>query len=433
MKLICCLMLCLVTCTGSYAQNFADYFQDRTLRVDYIFTGDSKRQAIYLDELSRLPSWAGRQHHLSEIPLEGNGQITVRDLATKQCIYKTSFSSLFHEWLATDEAKETAKGFENTFLLPYPKQPIEVEIVLFTPRKEKMASFKHIVRPDDILIHDRGISHITPHQYMLQSGKEKECIDVAILAEGYTEKEMDLFYQDAQQTCESLFSHEPFRSMKNKFNIIAVASPSIDSGVSVPRENQWKQTAIHSNFDTFYSDRYLTTSRVKDIHNALSGIAYEHIIILANTDVYGGGGIYNSYTLTTAHHAMFKPVVVHEFGHSFGGLADEYFYENDVMTDTYPLDVEPWEQNITTRVNFASKWENMLPPNSPVPTPTSVKKHYPVGVYEGGGYSAKSIYRPAYNCRMKTNEHPEFCPVCQRAIRRVINFYTLQPTKNESK
>ena len=220
---------------------------------------------------------------------------------------------------------------------------------------------------------------------MLQSGNEKECIDVAILAEGYTEKEMDLFYQDAQKACESLFSHEPFRSMKNKFNIVAVASPSIDSGVSVPRENQWKHTAVHSHFDTFYSDRYLTTSRVKAIHNALAGIPYEHIIILANTDVYGGGGIYNSYTLTTAHHPMFKPVVVHEFGHSFGGLADEYFYDDDVMTDTYPLDVEPWEQNISTRVNFALKWEDMLAPNTPVPTPVAQHQNYPVGVYEGGG------------------------------------------------
>lgn len=232
-----------------------------------------------------------------------------------------------------------------------------------------------------------------------------------------------MFSIDAQRTCESLFSHEPFRSMKQKFNIVAVASPSTDSGVSVPRADQWKQTAVHSHFDTFYSERYLTTSRVKSIHNALAGIPYEHIIILANTDVYGGGGIYNSYTLTTAHHSMFKPVVVHEFGHSFGGLADEYFYEDDTMTDTYPLDVEPWEQNITTRVNFASKWEDMLPPHIPVPTPVAQQKNYPVGVYEGGGYSFKGIYRPAYNCRMKTNEHPEFCPVCQRAIRRIIEFY----------
>lgn len=423
MKQISCIVLFFFTFVEGYAQNFADYFQDKTLRVDYIFTGDARQQAIYLDELSQLPSWAGRQHHLSELPLEGNGQIIVKDLATKQCIYKTSFSSLFQEWLTTDEAKETAKGFENSFLLPYPKQPVEVEIVLYSPRREVMAKYKHIVRPDDILIHKRGVSHVTPHRYMLQSGNEKECIDVAILAEGYTEQEMDLFYQDAQSTCESLFSHEPFRPMKDKFNIIAVASPSTDSGVSVPRNNQWKQTAVHSHFDTFYSERYLTTSRVKSIHNALAGIPYEHIIILANTDVYGGGGIYNSYTLTTAHHPMFKPVVVHEFGHSFAGLADEYFYEDDTMTDTYPLDIEPWEQNISTQVDFASKWENMLTEGTPIPTPTAERKKYPIGVYEGAGYSAKGIYRPAYDCRMKTNGYPEFCPVCQRAIRRVIEFY----------
>ena len=423
MKHICCIILCFCTSIGSYAQNFADYFENNTLGVVYIFTGDATQQSIYLVELSQLPTWAGRQHHLSELPLEGNGQIIVKDLASKQCIYKTSFSSLFQEWLSTDEAKETAKGFENTFLLPYPKQPVEIEVTLYSPRKKTMATYKHIVRPDDILIHKRGVSHVTPHRYMLQSGNEKDCIDVAILAEGYTEKEMDIFYQDAQRTCESLFSYEPFRSMKGKFNIVAVASPSTDSGVSVPRENLWKETAIHSHFDTFYSDRYLTTSRVKSIHNALAGIPNEHIIILANTDVYGGGGIYNSYTLTTAHHPMFKPVVVHEFGHSFGGLADEYFYEDDVMTNTYPLDVEPWEQNISTQVNFASKWKDMLPLGTPIPTPIAERKKYPVGVYEGGGYSAKGIYRPAYDCRMKTNGYPEFCPVCQRAIRRMIEFY----------
>lgn len=423
MKHICCIILCFCTSIGSYAQNFADYFQNKTLRVDYIFTGDATQQAIYLDELSQLPTWAGRQHHLSELPLEGNGQIIMKDLASKQCIYKTSFSSLFQEWLSTDEAKETAKGFENTFLLPYPKQPVEIEVTLYSPRKKTMATYKHIVRPNDILIHKRGVSHVTPHRYMLQSGNEKDCIDVAILAEGYTEKEMDIFYQDAQYTCESLFSYEPFRSMKGKFNIVAVASPSTDSGVSVPRENLWKETTVHSHFDTFYSDRYLTTSRVKSIHNALAGIPYEHIIILANTDVYGGGGIYNSYTLTTAHHPMFKPMVVHEFGHSFGGLADEYFYEDDVMTDTYPLDIEPWEQNISTQVNFASKWKDILPSGTPIPTPIAERKEYPVGVYEGGGYSAKGIYRPAYDCRMKTNSYPEFCPVCQRAIRRMIKFY----------
>ena len=126
----------------------------------------------------------------------------------------------------------------------------------------------------------------------------------------------------------------------------------------------------------------------------------------------------------TPYHPMFRPVVVHEFGHSFGGLADEYFYDNDVMTDTYPLDIEPWEQNISTQVDFAAKWKDMLSENTPVPTPAEVSENYPTGVYEGGGYSAKGIFRPAENCRMRTNEYPAFCPVCQRALRRIIEFYT---------
>lgn len=426
MKRLSSICLSLLMAIGVNAQNFADFFQNKTLRIDYIFTGDTAHQAIYLDELSQLPTWAGRQHHLSELLLEGNGQIVMRDLSTKKCIYKTSFSSLFQEWLSTNEAKETAKGFENSFLLPYPQRPVEVEITLFNPQRKVMTSMKHTVRPDDILIHRRGASHVTPYQYMQKSGNEKECIDVAILAEGYTTAEMDLFYQDAAATCESLFFYEPFKSMKDKFNIVAVAAPSADSGVSVPRKKEWKQTAVGSHFDTFYSDRYLTTSRVKDIHNVLAGIPYEHIIIIANTNEYGGGGIYNSYTLTAAHHSSFKPVVVHEFGHSFGGLADEYFYESDVMTDTYPLKVEPWEPNITTRTNFTAKWEDMLTKGTPIPTPVSQNLKYPVGVYEGGGYSAKGIYRPAYDCRMRTNDYPTFCPVCQRAIRKVIDFYTKQ-------
>lgn len=423
-----CISICLAILMAASlnAQNFASHFEYKTLRVDYLFTGNATHQSIYVDELSQLPTWAGRQHHLSELPLEGNGQITVRDLVTKTCIYKTSFSSLFQEWLSTDEAKETAKGFENSFLLPYPQRPVEIEVTLLSPKREVMTTLKHIVRPDDILIHKRGTAHATPHKYIHKSGDAQHCIDVAILAEGYTEAEMDRFYQDAAATCESLFFYEPFKTMKNKFNIVAVASPSTNSGVSVPRKNDWKQTAFNAHFDTFYSDRYLTTSRVKSIHNALEAIPYEHIIIIVNTEEYGGGGIYNSYTLTSAHHPTFKPVVVHEFGHSFGGLGDKYFYDNDVMTDTYPLSVEPWEQNTTTQVNFASKWQDMLQKETPIPTPVAQKKEYPVGVYEGGGYSAKGIYRPADDCRMRTNEYPTFCPVCQRALQRIIEFYTNQ-------
>lgn len=417
-------LLCLIAVSSTRAQVFADHFADKTLRVDYIFNGNASGQAICLDGVSALPTWAGRKHHLAELPLQGNGQIVMRNAASGKTIYTTSFSSLFQEWLETDEARNVTKGFENTFLLPYPLQPVEIEITLLDPRCNVRASMKHIVHPNDVLIEQKGNSHITPHKYLLHNDSPEKCIDVAILAEGYTLQEMQTFYEDADIACKSIFDHEPFKSMKKRFNVVAVASPSTDSGVSVPRLNEWKHTAFGSHFSTFYSDRYLTTSRVKAIHDALAGIPYEHIIILANTEEYGGGGIYNSYTLTTAHHPMFRPVVVHEFGHSFGGLADEYFYDNDVMTDTYPLDIEPWEQNISTQVDFAAKWKDMLSENTPVPTPAEVSENYPTGVYEGGGYSAKGIFRPAENCRMRTNEYPAFCPVCQRALRRIIEFYT---------
>ncbi|MDR0961964.1 MAG: IgA Peptidase M64 [Mediterranea sp.] len=418
-------VLCLLLSVAAlHAQQFDDYFADKTLRVDYLFTGDSGQQEVSLDKLSVQPVWAGRRHHLTELPAQGNGQIVMRDAESGQTIYTTSFSSLYQEWLATDEAQTVRKAFENTFLLPFPLRPAVVEITLLNYRKEMIAKLKHTVRPDDILIHQQGISHITPHRYLLKSGAPEKCIDVAILAEGYTPEETGVFYQDAERAVASIFSYTPFKEMRDRFNVVAVMSPSTDSGVSIPRMGDWRRTAFGSHFSTFYSDRYLTTLNVKAVHDALAGISYEHIIILANTEEYGGGGIYNSYTLTTAHHPLFSPVVVHEFGHSFGGLADEYFYPNDPTSDTYPLDVEPWEPNITTRVNFASKWEDLLQPHTPVPTPVSEKTKYPVGVYEGGGYAFKGIYRPADECRMRNNEYPTFCPVCQRALQRMITFYT---------
>jgi hypothetical protein len=163
-------------------------------------------------------------------------------------------------------------------------------------------------------------------------------------------------------------------------------------------------------------DRYLTTLRLRKMHDCLSGLPYEHIVILANTDTYGGGGIFNSYTLTTAHHPSFKPVVVHEFGHSFVGLADEYYYD-DMFVEYYYPHIEPWEQNITTLFDFKSKWEDMLPESTG-------NQNSGVGVYEGAGYQSKGVYRPALDCRMKTNAAESFCPVCQRAIARIIEFYT---------
>ena len=393
------------------AQNsYQDHFQENTLRVDYIFSGTDKTCDIALGELKRLDGWAGRRVNMTEVPLRGNGQLLMTDAASGDTLYRMSFCTLFQEWQATEEATRVRRSFENVFLLPMPAKPANIEVKLFDFHENVAGRMTHTVDPADILI--RPVKVETPYRELLHSGDSKEKIDVAIMAEGYTESEMDVFYRDAQATVDALLSHEPFASMKDRFNIVAVASASQDSGVSVPREGKWCRTAVDSHFDTFYSDRYLTTLHLSQMHDVLSGIPYEHIIILANTDTYGGGGIYNSYTLTTAHHSAFAPVVVHEFGHSFGGLTDEYAYDDQYVEYYYP-DIEPWEQNITTMADFSKKWKDLY-------------EQGVVGLVEGGGYQTKGVWRPQENCRMRTNAAPAFCPVCQRALRNIIDFYTIQ-------
>ncbi len=407
------------------AQTFDEYFQDKTLRIDYIFSGNAQTQAVAVDELNVMPRWYGKRQHLSELPVEGNGQITVRDHRSGDVIYRNSFSTLFQEWTTEPEAKKVTRSFENVFLVPMPKDTVDVTIDLRNNRRQVATTFTHQVVPTDILIHHKG-ERPTPYVTLQQAADTARCIHIAFLAEGYTADEMDTFIKDAQESTDAIFAHEPFKSAKDRFNIVAVKSPSVDSGTSIPSKGDWKNTALSSHFDTFYSDRYLTTLHLKDMHDWLAGTPYEHIIVLVNTEKYGGGGILNSYNLAMAHNEWTKPVVVHEFGHSFAGLADEYAYEAEPL-GMYPHDIEPWEPNITTLVDFNSKWADLIKKGTPVPTPLSKNAKdvtSKVGVYEGAGYDLKGIYRPVQDCRMRTNKTPEFCPVCKRALQSVIDFYT---------
>ena len=424
-----CLLLFLILSIFAGGYTLSAQTMDQTLRLDYIFSGNDKTQEIALDEMYSFDGWAGRSANMDKVPVRGNGQITLSDKGTGKILYRQSFSTLFQEWQTTQEATRVRKSFENVFLVPMPKEKSIVKVELYDFKGGVSASLSHEVDPSDILIRK---SHQQPaaHRYILKNGNPQDCIDVAILAEGYTAQEMEVFYEDAQKAVEAILSHQPFGQYRKSFNFVAVGLESKESGISEPGEGIWRNTALDSHFSTFYMDRYLTTLRIKNLHNSLSGIPYEHIIILANTDTYGGGGIYNSYTLTTAHHPSFAPVVVHEFGHSFAGLADEYYYDDQFVEYYYP-DCEPWEQNITTLYEFAAKWEPMLPRTVSVPTllpeceiwcVDGNGKDSLIGVYEGAGYQSKGVYRPYPDCRMKTNSPKAFCPVCQAAISRLIEF-----------
>ncbi len=405
------------------AQRFEDFFEDKTLRIDYNFAGNAHQQEIAVDQLNVSPHWYGKRQRLAELPLEGNGQITVRSHKTGQVIYRHSFSTLFQEWLSYPEAQNVRKSFENVFLVPMPKDTVDVTLDLRNNRREVMASLTHQVVPTDILIRRIGEKDVTPYETIQEAKDLQHCIHIAYLAEGYQKDEMSTFIDDVRVAMEALFEHEPFKSLRDRFHIVAVKAPSQESGTSEPGRGIWKNTALHSHFDTFYSDRYLTTLHLKDMHDWLAGIPYEHIIVLVNSGRYGGGGIFNSYNLTTTHHAKYRPVVVHEFGHSFCGLGDEYAYDIEEVP-MYPKDIEPWEPNLTTLVDFPSKWQDLVDKKTPVPTPLTVQYKDKVGVYQGAGYNVKDVYRPSQDCRMRTNEHPVFCPICQRALTRLIDFYT---------
>ena len=369
------------------AQRFEDYFEDRTLRLDYTFAGNDTHQEIYVDELVCLPHWYGRRVRLAELPLRGNGQITVRSKADSVVIYRHAFSTLFQEWLATNEAKHVQKSFENVFLIPFPKDSVEIKVELFDYHDRVVSAITHTVDPQDILIRKTGEHKVTPYDVLHQAADTSHCIHIAFVAEGYTADEMDHYLDDCQRAIGSLFNHEPFRSMQDRFHIIALKSVSEDSGTSEPSKGIWRSTALDSHFDTFYSDRYLTTLHLKRLHDVLAGTPYEHIIILVNTNHYGGGGIYNSYNL------------------SYTG---EKNFHDDPM---YFPDTEPWEPNLTTKATGVVKWDNLIQEGK-------------AGLIEGGGYLEKGVWRGCENCRMRTNEEPEFCPVCQQALVRLIDFYT---------
>ncbi|MBQ2240005.1 MAG: peptidase M64 [Alistipes sp.] len=427
MRRFICFAVAMLASVTLYAQEFDANFVDKTLRIDYTLLGNASEQHVALRDMSSTDNWWGRRVNLDNVPLKGNGDLTLYDADTHEVIYMTSFSSLFQEWITTPEAKTITKSFEFTLLVPMPQRAVLAEIVI-RDNTDKESKLAHIIDPNDVLIRNRNNQQAAPHVYTHQGGDSKECIDVVILAEGYRIDELDTFYEDAMITTSEILSYEPFKSHKDKFNFIAVYSASADTNVSVPQDEAWRDTAVGSNFMTFYMERYLTSGEVYAMYDLATNIPCEHFIILANTATYGGGGIYNSYTLTTAHHPSFRPVVVHEFGHSFGGLGDEYFYDSaDNNDEMHSLAHEPWEPNITTLVDFDSKWADMVAEGIEIPTAVTAERseNYVVGVYEGGGYRSKGIFRPVDVCRMRNNTAERFCPVCERALERVILHQTV--------
>jgi hypothetical protein len=404
--------------------SFDEYFNSGTLRIDYLLAGDVTSEIAYFVSMAQEPYWGGPHKNLTDQFDYGSYRYAAYDSSTKRLLFSRGFSTLFQEWKGTEEAKKMKRAYPMTAVLPFPKNTIRFVIEKRSHETNQFELlFERFINPTDYFI---GHENIHPYKFtkIRDSGDPQNHVDVAFLAEGYTTLEMDKFQADAKRISNYFLSVEPYISDSSQFNFYAIESPSDESGVTIPGKDIYVNTNIHSSFYTFDMDRYLTTSDTKTIYDIAANVPYDVIFVLVNSKRYGGGGFYNHYGQSTVDHQLSNIVSIHEFGHEFAGLADEYYNSEVTYSDYYNLKFEPWEPNITTDVDFASKWKGMIRADTPIPTPRENKYEGVTGMFEGGGYLSKGIYSPQMDCRMKSNEAKSFCPACMAAIKKMIRFYT---------
>ncbi len=415
-------LIALAVSAGAQSVVFDDYFYNKSLRLDYIHSGTSTTDYYALDELIEEPFYGGsRTNMVSEFDY-GNYRCALTDVKTGTLLWAQGFSSLFSEWQTTAEAREVMRAFPESVVFPFPKKPA---VVTFYNRNKQMQwekKFEYTVDPAGYFI-KKERRHEFPVFMLNKAGDPATCLDIVFVPEGYTADQLGKFREDCARLTGYLFKNRPYDKYKDKINVYGVEAPSLQEGADIPGKDVWKKTLLNSAFYTFDIERYLTTSDMQSVRDVAANAPYDHICVVTNSKVYGGGGIYNFYALFTSDNNFADYVFVHEFGHSFGGLGDEYYESSVAYENFYDLNYEPWEPNLTTLVNFDSKWKSMVEPGTEIPTTEKDKDKVKVGAFEGGGYLTKGIYRPAHDCTMKSVSFDNFCPVCRDALSKMIESY----------
>ncbi len=422
MKKFVIIFLVLISVSATAQIDFLKYFYNKQLRLDYFHTGNSENDSYSFDELIEEPYWGGSKVNLIDTIGYGNYMFFVYDLKTNNLIYSRGFSSLFQEWQTTKEAKKIKKTLSETLVFPYPKDSVRVEIHNRDRNNKFVKQHEFIVDPNSYFVKKEKVNSAEKFK-VHYSGNSAKKLDIVFLPEGYSINERDKFHEDCKRLADFLFLYEPFKKLNTSINIWGIDAYSKDSGVDIPKDSVWKNSVLNSSYYTFDSERYLMTTDMKSVRNYAANAPYDQIYILANTKKYGGGAIYNYYSCTAVDNRLSKKIFVHEFGHGLAGLADEYAADA-TYNDFYPLDVEPWEPNITTLVNFESKWKNLLSDKSLTPDSVDFANPLKNGIYEGAGYVTKGVYRSTSNSIMRAFDINEFNDVSKEAIKRIIRFYS---------
>lgn len=490
MKTFAIIFLFIIFSLGSLnAQDFNqfdNYFNDKTMRIDYYHTGDAKMEIVSLDQVYIYGIWAGSRLHLIDKFNFGRYRIQIYDAASGRLIYSKGFDSYFGEYKTSNAAiGGIVKTFHETAIIPLPKNKILFSVALRDKENNFSELFSTMIDPENVDIRRDDLVDYSVNVFNMESnGDPHNRVDVAILAEGYTRMEKDKFVKDLAYFYDVFFKHEPYKSMQDKFNVYGVFKPSVDSGVDEPRAGIYKNTVLNCTFNSLGSERYLLTEDNKSLRDIAANVPYDAIYIMVNHKRYGGGGIYNFYCTFTSDTQWKDYIFLHEFGHSFTGLADEYYTSSTSYNDFFPSGIEPVEANITALLDPQNlKWKNLVSPGIEIPTlwekvdydsmdykwqnlrrelnnkTAELKKNKApkediekaelnydlkdklhadevdsylkkskyagkVGAFEGAGYSSEGLYRPMIDCIMFSKGNKPFCKVCYHAIQEMIKSYT---------
>ncbi len=444
-------------------------FLEKTMRVDYFHTGGPSTEIVSLDRVVSDGPWAGSRTQLIDDTDLGAYRFEVRD-PEGTLLYSRGFASIYGEWATTAEAQETYRTFHESVRFPWPKAAVRVALQKRDPQNRFIEFAALDVDPADRQVNPADASPPGTVWTVFESGPPQEKVDLVLVGEGYTPAELPRFHEDVTRLVERLFSYEPFKSRRGDFNVRAIDLPAAESGVSRPHGGKYRRNPLATQYSIFDSERYVLTYDNRTLRDVLSAAPYEFVAILVNEKQYGGGGIFNLQATAAVGSEFADYLFIHEFGHHFAGLGDEY-YTSPVAYETGGAEhVEPWEANITalhdpTRL----KWRELVIPGTPIPTSWDkeryeaharaiqarraelIERQAPeaefdalfreqreietamlsqmehsgaVGAFEGASYEVRGLYRPEIDCIMFSRNMLTFCEVCRRALERIIDLYS---------
>lgn len=475
----------LVPATIATAAGFDEHFDDATLRVDFYQLGDAASENVVLDRVIRQGSWAGPLAGLVDPSSSGRYVARMTDPESRDDLVVQRFDSLFGEYRSTEPATEgRVRVYHESVLMPFPLRPVRFTVGAMAESGEEKILLDTLIDPGDLTIADEAPRSGALTVEAQTAGDPHSSLDIAIVGDGYTVDQVDIFRADLERFAGLLLAQEPYSSWRDRISVRGVLVPSAEPGCDEPTRGIWRSTAIGTGFNTLGSPRYLLTEANRDLRDIAANVPYDALVVMVNHDRYGGGGIFNRYSTFTAHGAFAGYLLLHEFGHSFGGLADEYYTSSTAYTDFFPAGVEPAAPNITaTTDRDGLKWRDLVDPSTPLPTPwgkerfdradlayqqqrreldetiarasrsgalqieldalaDAAERHAlrrvaavdrfvadsgmagTVGVFEGAGYASTGLYRPTIDCLMFSRGVKPLCPVCRRAVAAKIGALT---------